>query len=913
MEATNNSLVLTQYRNGDKYNDFIGKYYHFPANSSKSYLSMFEHLPIDFVYYEPIKNGKGEFFGYGQIKSAPFKDKNNEGYYFVEITNYKPFSQPVSYKDKEGNVIEQVSNPDTYNASNAVRRVSGTFINNVCLDGHILLNFESDSHLVNILGEQLIGSEKVGILELVKNSIDAGASYCKVRFEKIPKLPSVDDCAYTFKNLTGPIIVIEDDGTGMDMDTIEKGWLRPASTLKTDIKIRLREEKENAEKNGNLTAYQTIVDQLKKEHGGRIPLGEKGVGRFATNRLGRKLMIRTKTSNSPDELVLRINWDDFNVEGGQMKNLNSIGVELTREVPIRDYGAKGSGTQIVIYDGRENFEFDAEKIKDINKSMIRLNSPKPRPGVVESGFRAFIECPQMPDLEQKEIYKDFIPTFSLDAIVEANGIVSDYTLKFIPPASVPLPAEEWHNSADEICDLRKYELKYWQSNSSNEILRHPTCGAFYIHLDAWYRVKPWIDGPDKDEMLKYLSDYGGISIYRDNVIIFPAESGSKNDWLGLSQRNIKQGYRISYYNFIGNIEIEQSENIDLIDKTNREGMIENLAYRDLSKLVETLIQNILEVKYINKRDEYTNLTKGVTRDPKRLNNVTRLSSEIIDGLSEHYAIDEDPWHILEKLGSSVMERRTGLVNLSNSIKSLKKSLEIIEGLQDKLTEQAGFGLAAAVSIHELNKIASNFYIGISNLIEKGNPTNYQLEDLRAASESLQSELKRLGPLRTIRNEKKREFKVSQAINYATEIFRSKFSQLNIVPDIELDNDITIYARYSTLCQIIVNLIDNSVYWLQLVPTENRKITINVSSTNRLIVVGDSGPGIDSAIRPYLFEAGYSMKVPPSGLGLYVCKSYMHAMKGSIYETPATNRIENVGGAQFTIDFTYVPSKKEEDK
>ena len=102
-------------------------------------------------------------------------------------------------------------------------------------------------------------------------------------------------------------------------------------------------------------------------------------------------------------------------------------------------------------------------------------------------------------------------------------------------------------------------------------------------------------------MLDYLSDYGGISIYRDNVIIFPAESGTKNDWLNLSQRNIKQGFRISYYNLIGNIELEQYENLDLIDKTNREGLIENQAYKDLAKLVETIIQNILEVKYIRRK------------------------------------------------------------------------------------------------------------------------------------------------------------------------------------------------------------------------------------------------------------------------------------------------------------------------
>ena len=905
-----NTLVLTQYREGDKYNDFIGKFYHFPTNQKKSYLSMFENLPVEFLYYEPIKQGKGEFYGYGRIVKEPFKDKNNDEFCFVEIEEYKPFKRPVSYKNQYGEVIEFKYNPSTYNSNNAVRRVSKSFLDDVCLDGHILLNFESDAHLVNILGEQLIGSEKVGILELVKNSIDASASYCKVRFEKIPQLPSIDSKLYQFGELTGPIIVIEDDGVGMNREIIENGWLRPASTLKTDIKNRLREERENAEISGNIGAYLSIVDQLKKEHGGRIPLGEKGVGRFATNRLGTHLIIRTKTVDSPEELVLRINWNDFEFNDGTNKNLNSIGIELTKEPLSRDYGKKNSGTQIIIYGGRKDFGFDEEKIKDINKSIMRLNSPNPRPNMSSPSFHAFIECPQLTNLETKEIYTDFVPNFSLEALIDGNGIVSDYSLKFISPVSVPLPDEEW---TDTDYDLRTADYSYWK-NEHDGLLRKPSCGSFYIHLDAWYRAKPWIDGPDQKDMLEYLSDYGGISIYRDNVIIFPAESGTKNDWLGLSQRNIKQGYRISYYNMIGNIELDQSENIDLIDKTNREGLIENQAYKDLAKLVETVIQNILEVKYISKRDEYTNLTKGITRDPKKLGEATKASSDIIEGIYNHYSIEEDPWKILDKLGKSAEERRAGLVNLSESIKNLKKSITIIEGVQDKLTEQAGFGLAAAVSIHELNKIATNFYMGISELIDSGaNIQEFQLEDLRSTSESLRSELKRLGPLRTIRNERPREFKLSQAINYAVETFKSKRLKNNIDLDVAMDKDITVYARYSTLCQILVNLFDNSVYWLSFVPEDKRKIYIKVFSDQRIVIFGDSGKGIDAAIRPYLFEAGYSMKIPPSGLGLYICKSYMYAMKGSIYETPSTNRLPNMEGAQFTIDFNHVPSRKEDNK
>ncbi|WP_449386847.1 sensor histidine kinase [Chryseobacterium lineare] len=898
-----NCLILTQYRDGDTYNDFIGKFYHFPANDNKNYLSQFNNLPIEFIYYEPSK-GKGEFYGYGKIIKPPFEDKREPGHYFVEVEEYKPFSSPVSYKDRDGNIIEKQYSSETYNSQNAVRRTTSKFIDEICLDGGILLNFKADAHLIKILGEQLIGSEKVGILELIKNSIDAGASYCKIRMEKLIELPEINSLEYEFNEFPGPVIVIEDDGKGMDWHTIENGWLRPASTLKTNIKEKLRIEKEKAEKEGKLGSYNTIVTQLKKENGGRIPLGEKGVGRFATHRLGRKLIIRTKTKDVPYEYVLSVDWDEFDKLDKQHNNLDSIGVKLTRQDPVRNYGEKESGTQIIIYGGRDGFTLDRNKIEDINKSILRLNSPNPSPNQVKSIFKASLVCPQIPDLEKDEVYEKFIPNFSLDALINSEGVIEEYSMTFNPPKSVPLPQEEWKD--------KNYDLKlpnpYWRDDSGN--IRTPVCGSFFIHLDAWYRVKPWIDGPDAKLMLEYLSDYGGISIYRDDIIIFPAESGAKNDWIHLSQRHIKQGFRMSYYNMIGNIEIEQSENLDLIDKTNREGMIENKAFKDLAELTETLIQNIIEPRYIAKRDEYTNLTKGIIRDPKKLADAAKSSSLIVEGIKDNYPIEDDPWHILHQLGKTVDERKEGLVNLDNSLKNLKKSITIIEDVQERLVEHAGFGIAAAVSLHELAKITANFYSGISELIKSGNVDKFKLEDLQSASASLKSELKRLSPLRAIRNENRREFYVSQSIKYAYEVFRSKMKQSQIEFEFNIDEDFQVYARYSTLNQILANLFDNSIHWLNLANKPNKKILIRLSSKYRALVFADNGPGIDNVIRPYLFEPGYSMKIPPSGLGLYISKSYMHSMNGDIHETHNREKIEELNGAQFTLEFDTVPKSKE---
>ena len=297
-----NYLVLTQYRHESTYNDFIGKFYHFPGGTKKSYLKFFDKLPVEFVYYEPERDGKGEYFGYGTIINAPFKDKREKDNYFVEISDYKPFSNPVYFKDKNNNVLEKLYSPKYYNAQNAVRKTTAKFIEEISLDGGVNLNFKADAHLIKVLGEQLIASERVGILELVKNAYDANASECIVRFEKIHSLPAKPN-EYKFSNYEGPVIVISDNGSGMSRDIIENGWLRPASTIKTSIKETIRQQRKEALAKGKIGTFNRWLNEYKKANKGRLPLGEKGVGRFACHRLGRELIIRTKTSDIDYEHV----------------------------------------------------------------------------------------------------------------------------------------------------------------------------------------------------------------------------------------------------------------------------------------------------------------------------------------------------------------------------------------------------------------------------------------------------------------------------------------------------------------------------------------------------------------------------------------------------------------------------------
>ncbi len=331
-----NCLILTQYRDDSQYNDFIGKFYHFPATEKKNYLKQFNSLPLEIIYYEPDKKGAGEFYGYGKISKPPFPDKRESGHYFVEISDYRPFAKPVHFKNDDGEVLEKLYNTEFYDYNNAVRKIIPEFLDELSLDGGILLNFTADAHLVQVLGEQLIASERVGILELVKNAFDAGAPNCLVRIENVPNLIEIPATIYKFGEYAGPVIIIEDNGSGMTKEQIELGWLRPASTLKTNVKEHLKREKAKAEKEGKLEAFERIYEQAKKANKGRIPLGEKGVGRFACNRLGSKLIIKTKIVENNYEYLLEIDWDDFTILDGTHKDLDDVKLSLTRQPLSRD-------------------------------------------------------------------------------------------------------------------------------------------------------------------------------------------------------------------------------------------------------------------------------------------------------------------------------------------------------------------------------------------------------------------------------------------------------------------------------------------------------------------------------------------------------------------------------------------------
>lgn len=133
--------------------------------------------------------------------------------------------------------------------------------------------FRPKARIMVLLGDQLIKNHTLALFELVKNSYDADANKVDLQLNDI--------------DTTNGSIEVEDDGNGMALETIVNVWLEPANSHKADARSK-----------------------GVKTRKGRLPVGEKGVGRFAVHRLGRKITMITR-SQGCKEVVVNIDWDEF--------------------------------------------------------------------------------------------------------------------------------------------------------------------------------------------------------------------------------------------------------------------------------------------------------------------------------------------------------------------------------------------------------------------------------------------------------------------------------------------------------------------------------------------------------------------------------------------------------------------------
>ena len=196
------------------------------------------------------------------------------------------------------------------------------------------LKFKVSTGLKNILGQDLITSDNIAILELVKNSYDAFATNVLITFEK-------------------DSIIIADNGKGMSLKDIQDKWLFVGYSAKSDG-----------------TEDVSYRSKFKRHYA-----GAKGIGRISCDRLGSEVWLTTRSADSNTVELIHVDWNKF--EKSQKKEFDKISVE--HESRIEKYifpGGSFTGTEIRITGFRpDSTEWSRERIKELRKSLEKMINP----------------------------------------------------------------------------------------------------------------------------------------------------------------------------------------------------------------------------------------------------------------------------------------------------------------------------------------------------------------------------------------------------------------------------------------------------------------------------------------------------------------------------------------------------------
>ncbi|MAT40466.1 MAG: hypothetical protein CL946_12790 [Ectothiorhodospiraceae bacterium] len=222
------------------------------------------------------------------------------------------------------------------------------------------LKFSVDSALLRELGEKLVESVHLALVELVKNAYDADATMVEVTFSQN-------------ENGENQIVII-DDGTGMNFQDVEKYWMRIATTQKT----------------------QNDVSPIY----GRPRTGAKGIGRFSCRRLGNKLNLITMGTEKGGQrgrqcivqkTQVEFAWDNF-PPGTDVTTIECPGRRET--VPTADTGT----TLIITMDPERENEWSTRGYGWLKRQLAVLaaNRGTRRPEFEEDpGFNIYLFAPQL--------------------------------------------------------------------------------------------------------------------------------------------------------------------------------------------------------------------------------------------------------------------------------------------------------------------------------------------------------------------------------------------------------------------------------------------------------------------------------------------------------------------------------------
>lgn len=475
-----------------------------------------------------------------------------------------------------------------------------------------MTGFRARARAVDMLGRQQIANLPTALSELFKNAHDAYATLAIADY---------------YRKLN--ILVVRDDGVGMDLDTFEGSWL----TIATESKL----ERSPVDGPPGLPP--------------RVQLGEKGIGRFAIGALGSQVLVLSKQAGSPTVAAL-VNWQMFELPG----------IDLG-EVPVG----------LLEMDADELTEADVHRLKsplcEAVERFRRKDNSRTWQGRLD-GIRATIESLpddpfwDLPDLKalgetgttflispvSEELSGDFeseganeaslfdrtlhgftdvwlrdptTPEYSVDFMDHRGGGDSESRLdpdEFFGATDFDEADHHIRGEFDESGNFAGTIRVFAEEATGFEIpspdASPPRCGPFTFEVGVVQGLQSEsMLGPEAFGVMNAkLRKLGGLYVYKDGIRVQPYGRPDV-DYLEIEERrSLGAGYYFfSYRRMFGAIRLATDRNPGLREKAGREGFTGGRAYSDFRRLLINLLVKLAERYFRSEAPEVRAYEQGRAR------------------------------------------------------------------------------------------------------------------------------------------------------------------------------------------------------------------------------------------------------------------------------------------------------------
>lgn len=760
------------------------------------------------------------------------------------------------------------------------------------------VHFKTNTLLKNLVGKDLINDDDIAVVELVKNSYDAGAKSAKVFFEKI----SAQDDAQ---------LLIVDDGSGMSQEDIEDKWLN----------IAYSDKRERAGEHGISFA------------------GNKGIGRFSCDRLGEKLDLLTRKRNG-QIFHLSINWPSFEIEGQKDLTIQKIDVLLNQvsaddaeEITGRTFPSHG--TTLVISSLRSIWT--RERLIELKRTLERFLNPNQ--AFTRPSFSIFLYADDFVKDDRNYEYLD-----------QVNGPIRNQIFSNLEFKSTFIEAS---------IDNTGETLSTILSHDGEPVFRVTEKNPFSIKnvKAVIYYLNPYKKAYFKRQTGMRSIDFGSIFLFLNGFRVAPYGDRG-DDWLGLDTRKSQgQNRYLANRDIIGRIEVHDNED-HFKPISSREGLkntpefmelkqdffldvlrrlekfvVDGLDWDSIPPHLRNSLRNEQGLDWTSTAEEYSE-----SWDKKRQRIALSLMSFITSSPDRIVSFWFNPG-LLEQLSQRRAEDAANLLSQLEAFspkqldKDLRSNLKQFRELLEKKEQEAQLAKGEAASLRvdlakqtkrvksleeqsETFKAQTLFLQSVSSLDAKQlmafhheialNASiidNYLAKAIRTTREHSASDL--LPLLEKIALANKRITAIAQ---YATKAnFKSASNReptdipsfieqyiKNVAKDfvasgiqIDVHNDVreafVLKARRLELSILVDNIISNSI------KAQSNRIEVHLLLTDKNLLhisFADDGRGLASAIEPIdrVFEMGVTTTAG-SGLGLYHAKQIVENLGGTIKAIP----------------------------